>query len=93
MAAPFDWLEVRRPPAQTATWSDKRKAMIRTELAERAALLRRLGYSSDHAKLRLRAHLTWEYERNPPIPFIDEIDALVDAVWKRGSQPGGPLTL
>jgi hypothetical protein len=93
MAAPFDWLEVHRSPAQTATWADKRKAMIRNELEERAALLHRLGYSSDHAKLRLRAHLSWEYERNPPIPCLDEIDTLVDAVWKRGSQPSDPLSL
>lgn len=95
MAAPFafDWWEPHRSATQTATWADKRKTMIRSELEERAALLRRLGYSSDHAKMRLRAHLNWEYERNPPIPFIDEVDALVDAVWKRGSPPSGPLTL
>ncbi|HEX2570886.1 MAG TPA: hypothetical protein VH877_15110 [Polyangia bacterium] len=93
MAAPFDWWEAYRSPTQTATWTDKRKTMIRGELEERAALLRRLGYSSDQAKLRLRAHLAWEYERNQPAPFLDEIDTLVDAVWRRGSPPSGPLTL
>jgi len=92
MSAPFDWWEARRPPNHT-TWADKRKAMIRDELGERATLLHRLGYSSDHAKMRLRAHLHWEYERNPPVPCVDEIDDLVDAVWKRGSSRGGPLSL
>lgn len=36
--------------------------MYRAELAERAALLQRLGHSAEHATARLRANLAWDFE-------------------------------
>ena len=57
---------------------------VRRELEERAALMCRLNYRKELASQRLRAYLRWEYERNPPVPFLKEIDKLVDRVFKRG---------
>jgi hypothetical protein len=36
--------------------------MYRTELSQRAAMLRRLGYSRDRTLARLRANVAWDYE-------------------------------
>lgn len=42
---------------------EKRRAMYRGEIAERAAMLRRLGYDRAQAEARLRANLDWDFEQ------------------------------
>ncbi len=39
--------------------------MYRQEIAERAALLRRLGYPPSKAIARLQANLAWDFEQTP----------------------------
>jgi hypothetical protein len=53
--------------------------MIRRELAERAALYRRLGFSAARAKARLRANVAWDFEigGGGSAPGRQEIDAVV----------------
>jgi len=79
---PFDWMEPKRNPAHTKTLGAKREAMIRAELAERAALLHRLGHSRAEVKARLASALRWEAEKPDGFFFNDtattEIDAILD---------------
>jgi hypothetical protein len=62
---------------------DKHSDMVRRELADRAGLLCRLGYSRDDAERRLRGNLEWEYELSPPPPCLDELPGIMDRVWAR----------
>jgi hypothetical protein len=58
----FPWLE----PSVTATTAtaERRLAMIRREIAQRAALFYRLGYASYDTAQRLAAYVAWEFD--PP---------------------------
>ncbi|HEU0036348.1 MAG TPA: hypothetical protein VFQ53_37305 [Kofleriaceae bacterium] len=55
----FPWLD-RTPPRQGG--SDRRAEVARTELAHRAALLYRLGFSVEDATKRLCDRIAWEYD-------------------------------
>lgn len=57
----FDWMTApshrnRRRQAE------RRAAMYRAEIADRAAMLRRLGYSVAQARARLEANVSWDFE-------------------------------
>lgn len=83
---PFDWLQphrVKRP--------QNRKAMYLRELQERAALLRRLGYSRGHARSRLAANVAWDFEIGAGTSAVggDDIDHILDETWKRGGPAAG----
>jgi hypothetical protein len=85
----FPWEEVKRPPDQRA--QEKRLAMYRRELEERAALLFRLGYSIKATKARLHANVGWDFELHRKPKHAAEVDKIVDSVYKRGSPgPGTP---
>jgi hypothetical protein len=59
----FSWHD--RPAVATSTASaERRLAMLRREIAQRAALFFRLGYSSYDAAQRLAANVAWEFD--PP---------------------------
>jgi hypothetical protein len=61
----------------------RRQAMYRSELAERAALLRRLAFPRDRARRRLADNVAWDFEigaRGAP-PSAREIDAVVAAAY------------
>jgi hypothetical protein len=76
---PFDWMEPKRNPAHTKTLGAKREAMVRAELAERAALLHRLGHSRAEVKTRLEAGVRWEAEQpGGTPPGAAEIGAVLD---------------
>jgi hypothetical protein len=65
--------------------------MFRRELEERAALLCRLGYPKRQARARLGANVAWDFEIGAgDAPAAKEIDAVVDAVYKRGGARSGP---
>jgi hypothetical protein len=49
-------------PTLVRSGDERRLAMYRTELAERAALLQRLGHSAEQATARLRANLAWDFD-------------------------------
>jgi len=60
--------------------------MHRCELRERAALLRRLGYTRDAVAERLQRYEAWEYEPFHTSPLFDEVQAIVSEVFAP-SQP------
>ncbi len=57
--------------------------MYRTELAERAALLCRLGYPREQAAARLRANVAWDFETagTGSAPTAKDIDAVIAAAY------------
>ena len=67
--------------------ADRRRAMFRSELEQRAALLRRLGFSKARAEARLRANLEWDFELGTgprPEGLTDaDIARVVKAVFAR----------
>lgn len=100
---PFDWMEPKRNPEFEKTQQAKRREMYRSELAERAALLHRLGHARDAVRLRLAANLGWDFAAGPN-PVVNgagagepggaaAIDAVLNAILDRefgGAQPARP---
>jgi hypothetical protein len=78
---PFDWMQPKQNPAYAKTLAAKREAMYRGELADRAALLHRLGHGKAAVRARLAANIAWDVEAGgSPIPG-GEIDAIVDRAF------------
>jgi hypothetical protein len=86
----FDWLtpSVRRRP-------QRRDAMYRKEIEERAAMLHRLGYGKEEARRRIQANLEWDFEVGAGDPAVREreIAEILDRTWNRGGAGGGLPTL
>ncbi|MEW5851188.1 MAG: hypothetical protein AB2A00_20540 [Myxococcota bacterium] len=80
---PFPWLHSQLPTELTKTFKDAALDAYRREVRERAALLHHLGYPREHAVARCRQNLEWEYQLHGKAPILDELNALVDAVYKR----------
>src|SRR5262249_20348910 len=72
----FRWYEAKRPTRSP----EKRAAMYRRELEERAALLFRLGYSQKHTLRRLAANVAWDFELHGRPRHASEIEKIVDSV-------------
>jgi hypothetical protein len=92
MAEPFDWMVAKRNPAVARAQKEKREAMYKTELEERAALLQRLGHTKDDARARLLANTKWDFESGSggagPVTAA-HIDAMIDRVFGgAGGKPG-----
>ena len=75
---PFDWMQPKRNPAYAKTLPAKREAMYRGELAERAALLHRLGHAKDAVRARLGANVGWDFDGAPGAIAGAELDAIVE---------------
>lgn len=87
---PFDWMQPKRNPAHAKTLAAKRDAMYRGELAERAALLQRLGHDRGAVRARLAANLGWDFEAAAsPIPGGD-LDAIVERAFGAAKTPSRP---
>ncbi|MSP61121.1 MAG: hypothetical protein EXR72_12405 [Myxococcales bacterium] len=84
---PFPWQN------STRTAPRGRAAMYRRELEERAALLFRLGYAQPRARARLVANVAWDFEIGGGGPAAQEIDAIVEAVYRRGGLRSGAPTV
>lgn len=85
---PFPWLHPTRVPPRG------RLEMYRRELEERAALLFRLGFPQARARARLTANVAWEFEiGGGGAPSAREIEAVVDAVYRRGGLRSGAPTV
>ena len=89
MSAPeFPWLArgPRRRALATAQ-AERRAAMYRAELLERAGLYYRLGYPSKRAVARLKANVAWDFElaadTRPPGLTDKEIGEIVKAAYLR----------
>jgi hypothetical protein len=82
---PFDWMEPKRNPEHARTLKAKREAMYETEIADRAALLHRLGHPREAARTRLTAQLGWDFEGSAsPVP-ARQLDAILDRVYGNGA--------
>lgn len=75
---PFDWMQPKRNPAHAKTLAAKREAMYRGELAERAALLHRLGHGKAAVRARLAANLGWDFDGAAGAVAGGELDAIID---------------
>ena len=64
------------------------------ELAERAALLQRMGFSKAEATMRLRTNVEWDFELHRKPSHLDRVAAIVERVYaRRGISGGGPPAL
>ena len=82
---PFAWQQ-----HSTGERPSRRADIYRQEFADRAALLARLHFTKKEARARLIENLGWDYEvgsNKAPITAKD-IDAIVDAAYKRGNASG-----
>lgn len=80
----FPWLD---PTPARSGGADRRLEVARAELAHRAGLLFRLGYTADAATARLRQRIAWEHEGTRPDGLSDaEIAQLVTETFAR--RPG-----
>ncbi len=57
--------------------------MLRTEVRQRAELLRHLGYSQAEATARCRQNLRWDFDLHGTTPLLGEVASLVAAVYRR----------
>ena len=78
---PFDWMEPKRNATFAKTLPAKREAMYLGELAERAALLQRLGHGKVAVRARLAANVKWDFEQGPSPIAGGELDAIVDRAF------------
>ena len=85
---PFDWMEPKRNPALAGKSAAKREAMVRGELAERAALLHRLGHSRTAVTARLEGHVRWEADQPGGVATATAAD--IAAVVDREFGPSAP---
>jgi hypothetical protein len=85
----FAWQTSKDDPAVTRRSAAAAKAMYRHDLEERAALLYRLGYTAKRCKQRLFANVAWDFEMNHRPSHADEVDRIVDAVYRRGGAGAG----
>ncbi|MCB9556214.1 MAG: hypothetical protein H6707_08945 [Deltaproteobacteria bacterium] len=83
---PFDWYTADVPPISAGA---KAKKMYLTELAERAALLLRLGYSKSDTLMRLTANVSWDFELNLARVENKQIKKVVEEVYQRKGLAGG----
>ncbi len=65
---PFSW---DKPTPPRADGPDRRAAVAATELASRAGLYFRLGYTVADATSRLSARIAWEYGDSRPASLSD----------------------
>ena len=74
----FDWLE------STPRLKTTREATCReSEIATRAFLLARLGYSKKEATRRMKDNVSWEYEGLGKPRINSRINALVNDAYRR----------
>jgi len=83
---PFDWYEPDVPPSDTRA---KAQRMYAREIAERAALLRRLGYDRQETVRRLRGEVKWDFELHGQPEHLEQVEAIVDQVFQRRGIAGG----
>jgi hypothetical protein len=85
-------MEPRRSPdraraERAAREKERREAMYRAELEERAALLQRLGQNKQQVRQRLAANLDWDFPGGASPVSPAALDAIVDRVF--GQNPTG----
>ena len=77
----FSWLD-RTPPR--ADGASRRAAVVTDELASRAGLLYRLGFTEADATKRLCERIAWEHETSRPSELSDQaIGTIVKQTYAR----------
>lgn len=79
----FDWMEPSVPEGQAARERAATATALEREMAERAGLLLRLGYSLADAQLRVRGNLLWDFEVQGRPALATRVDAIVARVYGR----------
>jgi hypothetical protein len=88
---PFDWYQ---PDVALVGALTRANEMYERELAERAALLQRMGYSKAETTMRLRTNVLWDFELHQKPPHLERVAAIVEEVYaRRGVSGGGAPTL
>jgi hypothetical protein len=87
-APEFPWLDPGpRRRAITKAQAERRAAMYRAELVDRAGLYSRLGYSNRRAVARLKANVAWDFELTgdgrPPGLTDRDIGEIVKTAYAR----------
>lgn len=85
---PFSWYHADIP-ADYSDASAKATRMYELELGDRAALLLRLKFSREEAKLHLRGYVAWDFELNKEPDHLQRVDGLVDRVYDNRGHSGG----
>ncbi len=62
---------------------ERRQAMYRKELEDRAALLMRLGHKAADVKARLKKTVAWDFDLHAQPKHSAEVDRIVESVYKR----------
>lgn len=83
---PFEWYEPDVPRVDTRS---KALQMYERELADRAALLQRLGYSKSAALERLRGNVEWDFELHDKPEHLARVNEIVERVYARRGAGGG----
>lgn len=78
---PFAYYDAELPKELTRTFAARADQALRTEVQQRAALLKHLGYSQKETAARCTLQLAWEYELHPKPAVLKEVDALVAKVF------------
>ncbi len=79
----FVWDE---KPAAFKRATERRRAMYRKEIEDRAALLMRLGYKASDVKKRVKKSVAWDFDLQDAPEHAREVDRIVDEVYKRNQK-------
>jgi hypothetical protein len=79
----FIWDE---KPRRSTNTDERRRAMYRREVEERAGLLLRLGHKAKDVKARLRKSVDWDFDMHKSPDHATDVDKIVDDVYKRNQK-------
>jgi hypothetical protein len=83
----FPWMASSKRPRRRSGDAERRAAMYRAELVQRAGLYCRLGYPPSRAIARLKANVAWDFELvadgRPPGLADKDIAEIVKATYLR----------
>ncbi len=88
---PFSWYHTDIPAALNERQRSRATEMFEREIAERAGLLFRLGYTAEETQERVQQTVDWDFEINPMPNRLARVEAIVGAVFeRRGEGTGTP---
>jgi hypothetical protein len=79
----FIWDEKPSPYRRAV---ERRRAMYRKEIEDRAALLMRLGYKAPVVKKRLTKTVAWDFDLHKAPEHARDVARIVDDVFKRNQK-------
>ena len=87
---PFSWYYPDVPTSYTDAKA-KASSMYEREMAERAALLLRLGFSKSETRDRIKGNVEWDFELHAKPAHFKRVNTLVNEVFaRRGTGSGAP---